>query len=161
MPTLIRIRTTLKVKEEAGAWAAGLQSICRFPVGNTGQNIQLISVPPALFASPGISRAVRSAFRGPWKKDSEFTVEYQYENHLAYISPDPEKVEAVQLFLSGRAGPSHYVYSVHTQSVPGSGGDETNPLLKAKKFMNILLPTYAIPMCANTALLRIYLNMQA
>lgn len=66
---LIRIRTTLKVKEEARAWAAGLPSICRFPVREHRSGIFSLSpFPPALLPHPRISRAVRSAFRGPWKK---------------------------------------------------------------------------------------------
>lgn len=68
------------------------------------------------------------------EKDSEFAVEYQYENHLAYISPDPEKVEAVQpgFFLEEQAPHimfTPYIRSLYREVV----GDETNPLLKAKK----------------------------
>lgn len=157
------IRTTLKVKEEARRVGAGLPSICRFPVREHRSGIFSLSpFPPALLPHPEDFESRTVCFQGTLEKDSEFSVEYQYENHLAYISPDPEKVEAVQpgFFLEEQAPHimfTPYIRSLYREVV----GDETNPLLKAKKFMNILLPTYGIPMCANTALLRIYLNMQA
>ena len=132
---LIRIRTTLKVKEEARRVGSRITVHLPIPCAGTQvRNIQLISVPSGAFASPEDFESRTVCFQGTLEKDSEFTVEYQYENHLAYISPDPEKVEAVQpgFFLEEQAPHimfTPYIRSLYREVV----GDETNPLLKAKK----------------------------
>lgn len=133
------IRSTLKIKGEEDA---GDRITVHLPIPNAGtqvRKIRLMGLPSDAIIAPEDYESRTVCFQRPYVKGDTFTVEYEYENHVAYTEPDPGKVEAEQpdFYLEEQA--PHILFTPFIRSLYEEiVGEETNPLLKARKIYDYI-----------------------
>lgn len=97
-----------------------------------------ISPEPTLISPPQHgSRTV--FFEGVYEEDQEFTVEFSFENHVAYTSVDPEALSQLQPRFYTEEQEPHIVFTPYIRSLCEEIiGEETNPLLKARRIYDFV-----------------------
>lgn len=143
----IRIRTTLTVKDASKQ--EGRLITVHLPVPNAGtqvRNMKLLSVPEGAVAAPANAKSRTVCYKGPLKGGGVFSVEYEYEIHMPYVDPRPEKTggpaaetgleNAEQLV--GEQAP-HIRFTPLVRSLYREiAGEEDNPLLKARRIYDYI-----------------------
>lgn len=134
----IRIRTTLKIREES--IRKGHSITVHLPVPTLGTQVRRIEI---LDGTQGMETAPEdfpsrtACFQGPVREDGTYFVEYQYENHLRYIRPEAELAERRLPDWSGeflREEEPHITFTPMIKDLYREiVGDEDNPLKKAEK----------------------------
>lgn len=108
------------------------------PIPNVGsqiRNVELLETSEGLVHVSAQDALQRTAYFEAVPEDGkEFFVEYTYENHMEYKTPDPEAVTGDQpgIYLGEQL--PHIRFSKYLRNLTAEViGTETNPLLKAKK----------------------------
>ena len=131
-----KVHVSISTKVDAPAERAGEKVVCQLPVPieyAQVKNFRLLSVSheDALVAPYDFpARTVR--FEAV--PDKAFAVEYEYENHLTYKNPVAEAVSRQQPAFDTEEVPPHIVFTPFVKMMAKEiVGDETNPLIKARK----------------------------
>lgn len=73
-------------------------------------------------------------FEGIYDAEEVFSVRFSFENHTAYVNPDPAAVSALQPTFYTEESPPHIVFTPLIRDVVREVvGTEQNPLIKARK----------------------------
>lgn len=130
----IRIRSTLKVGENG---RIGEPITVHLPIPNNSpqvKNFRIHTLSPDAFVAPEDAESRTVCFQKNLEAGDEFTVEYSFENHLTYVDPDPDKVCAEQPSFCLEEEAPHIMFTPLIRAMCQEiVGDETNPLLKAKR----------------------------
>lgn len=130
----IRIRSTLKVGENG---RIGEPITVHLPIPNNSpqvKNFQIHTLSPDAYVAPEDAESRTVCFRKKLEAGDEFTVEYSFENHLTYVEPDPDKISAEQPSFYLEEEAPHIMFTPLIRAMCQEiVGDETNPLLKAKR----------------------------
>ena len=131
-----KIHLRLSTKVDAPAEHKGQKVVCQLPIPIEyaqvkNVNILRVSHEDAVIAPKDYpARTVR--FEAV--PDRPFEVEYTYETHIDYVQPDPDKVSKQQPKFYTEEQLPHIQFTPFVKMMTREiVGDETNPLIKAKK----------------------------
>lgn len=136
-----KVRLKLSTRVNAPEERRGQKVVCQLPYPveyAQVRNVKLLSLSheDALIAPADFpARTVR--FEAV--PDKPFEVEYEYENHLTYVEPKAEAVSAQQPRFDTEELPPHIVFTPYIRMIAKEiVGDETNPLIKARKIYDFV-----------------------
>jgi hypothetical protein len=136
----IHMKSTVKIKEDAARTGEKIRVHIPVPAECQQSNIKIIKTyPEAAYISPADHPSRTAYFEVNLQEDREFSVEYSYESHLKYNAPDPSLVSKEQpCFDTGELEP-HIMFTPYIKELAKEIiGDETNPLLKARKIYDYI-----------------------
>lgn len=136
----IHLKSTVKVREEASRLGEKIKVHLPIPVECQQSNIKIIkTVPEATFISPVDHPSRTAYFEVNLQEGREFSVEYSYESHLKYNEPDPSQVLKEQPNFDTEELEPHIMFTPYIKELAKEiVGDETNPLLKARKIYDYI-----------------------
>ena len=132
----IRIKASLQMKKEAERVGETVRVHLPIPLQySQAKNVKLLHCSEqdyVLAAEDQIQRTVYMETK--LEPDHEFSIEYEFENHMKYVDPDPAAVSVEQPdFYTSEQAP-HIMFTPYLKSLTAEVvGDETNPLIKARK----------------------------
>lgn len=137
----IRVKASIKVKDVDEEIGKTIKVHIPVPVEYAQvKNFKLLSTShePTLVGDPQFpSRTVY--FEKKYEKGEEFFVEYEYETHMKYNNPDKNTVSPTQPSFYTEEYPPHIVFTPYLKELTAEVvGDETNPLLKARKIYDFI-----------------------
>lgn len=129
----IRIRSELSIKDDG---KTGTPITVHIPIPTAGPQVQRIQIHalshPAV-AAPENSLSRTVCFQKRLEAGDVFSVEYSYENHLAYVKPDPELASGQQPSFCLEEKAPHILFTPFIRALYQEiVGEEANPLRKAK-----------------------------
>ena len=136
----IHMKSTVKVKEEAARPGEKIKVHIPVPALCQQSNIKIVkTIPEAAYIAPADHPSRTAYFEVNLEKEQEFSVEYSYESRLKYNDPDPSLVSKEQpCFDTGELEP-HIMFTPYIKELAEEiVGDETNPLLKARKIYDYI-----------------------
>lgn len=135
------MKSTLKIKPEAERIGETVKVHLPVPVEYAQvKNFRLLSTSPEFKMIAPADYPQRTVyFETKLHKDQEFTVEYEFENHMTYVDPKPEEVlDAQPTFYTEEQLP-HVKFTPYMKSLVAEViGNETNPLIKAHKIYDYI-----------------------
>lgn len=137
----IRIRSSIKVKEEFERIGKTIRVHLPIPIEYAQvKNFRLIETSHEPFRIGEAGYPARTVyFEKVYEGGEEFFVDYEYETHMVYKEPDPEKVLASQPTFCTEELPPHIVFDFYLKElVDEVVGEEKNPLLKARKIYDFI-----------------------
>lgn len=133
------IRSTMQIDSVPGREGQVVSAHLPLPIEYAQvKNFQILSIshPNAIIAPSDFPQRT-ICFQGI--PDRPFTVEYTYENHMHYINPDPALVLDQQPTFHTEEYAPHIVFTPYLRMLAKEiVGDETNPLLKARKIYDFI-----------------------
>lgn len=136
----IHLKSTVKAKKDAARIGEKIKVHLPIPAECQQSDIKIIkTVPEASYIAPVDHPSRTVYFEVNLQEDQEFSVEYSYVTHLKYNDPDPSLVAKEQPnFETGELEP-HIIFTPYIQELAKEIiGDETNPLLKARKIYDYI-----------------------
>lgn len=133
----IRLRTTLKIQPEFARVGERIRVHLPLPIeGFQAKNVRLLdaSPQPKHIAAPDYPQRT-AFFEQVLQPDQAFWVEYEYENHMNYVDPKPQRVLADQPAMAEHLGelPPHIAFTPYLRDLAREiVGGERNPLAKAR-----------------------------
>ena len=137
----IRIKASLQMKKEAERVGETVRVHLPIPLQySQAKNVKLLHCSEqdyVLAAEDQIQRTVYMETK--LEPDHEFSIEYEFENHMKYVDPDPAAVSVEQPdFYTSEQAP-HIMFTPYLKSLTAEVvGDETNPLIKARKIYDYI-----------------------
>lgn len=131
-----RIKASMSVKPEF--YRPGKKIRVQLPVPlETAQmkNVRILrcSPEPTHISAPEYPQRT-VCFEGVYPADTVFSVEYEYDNRMRYVNPDPSKAQPSQPRFYTEELPPHIMFKPYIRDLAASiVGDEKNPLMKARK----------------------------
>lgn len=137
----IRIKTTIKIKEEAAEPGKNINVYIPIPAKcQQVKNIHILSTSPKAKLISDENFPQRTAFFNEvLGNNREFTAEYSYENHVRYVDPDPKKVSSIQPDFDTQEMAPHIMFTPYIRELLNEIiGDEINPLVKARRIYDFV-----------------------
>ncbi|MGN0373060.1 MAG: transglutaminase-like domain-containing protein [Enterocloster sp.] len=136
-----RIRSSIRIKPEAERIGETIKVHLPVPLEYAQvKNFKLLRVSDGfqMIASPDYPQRT-VYFETKLSAGQEFTVEYEFENHMNYVDPSPEKVLDAQPTFCTEEQLPHIKFTPYMRSlVKEVVKDETNPLIKARKIYDYI-----------------------
>lgn len=131
----IHVKLSLKIKEEYQKEGKIIRVWLPIPIEYAQvENFKLFSCTPNGIVNDEKADYRCVYFEMPYKRNQEFSVEFEFVNHSIYQKLDPEKVEKTQPSFCLEEIVPHYVFSPYLINLTNEiVKEETNPLLKAKR----------------------------
>lgn len=142
-----KIRSTLRIKKEAIRAGEQVRVYLPIPVEYMQvKNFKLLHTSMEPYDTAPAQWPQRTVcFETEVEENQEFSVEYEFENHMKYVELNPREVSNIQLFkgrdFSGWLGEQlpHIHFTLYLRTlVEEVVGIEENPLLKAKKIYDYI-----------------------
>lgn len=136
----IHLKTTLKLKEDSERVGKKIRVYMPLPANCQQNHIKIIKTIPEVTYIADEGFPSRTAyFETILEKNQEFSVEYSYENHLKYNSPDPSAVAKEQPGFDTEEFEPHIMFTPYIKELAEEIiGEETNPLIKARKIYDYI-----------------------
>ncbi len=133
-----RIRTTLSIEPEAQEEGKVIKVHLPLPMKDAQCTPgEIVTNPPAKHIADETHPQRTAYFEEVYKKGMTFSAEYDYTIDAPYVNPDPAKVCAEQPHFSTEEVAPQIVFTPFIRALCDElKGDETNPLLIARKFYN-------------------------
>ena len=143
-----RIRASVQVKPEFYRKGKKVRVYIPVPIEYSQmKNVRIISCSPEPAHIAGPEYPQRTVFfEGVYPQETVFSVEYEFENRVKYVKPDPAKVLPAQPRFYLEELEPHIVFKPYLKElVKDIVGDETNPLVKARLIYDWITskPTYS------------------
>ena len=131
----IHVKLTLKLKEEAQKVGKMIRVWLPIPVEYAQvEDLKIISFEPEGIINDAKANHRSVYFEVPYQKDQVFSVEYEFVNHSIYRELDPSIVTDEHPDCCLGEKQPHFVFTDYLKDLTKEVvGEETNPLLKAKK----------------------------
>lgn len=135
------IRSAIKINESSEKIGEKIQIHLPIPIEYAQvRNFRLLStsMAPAHIAPPDYPQRT-VCFETTLKKNQAFSVEYQFETHMTYHEPDPEKATDAQPTFFTQEYPPHIRFTPYLRSLTKEIlGGEQNPLRKVRMIYDYL-----------------------
>ncbi len=136
-----RIRSTLTV--EPGAVREGETVKVHLPIPCECENVKnfkiLDSSPSLKVVAPPDALQRTVYFEDNYTDGESFFVEYEFENHMRYVNPDPEEVYDLQPAFYLDEQPPHIMFTPYLKDLTNEiVGDEKNHLIRARKIYDYI-----------------------
>ncbi len=107
------------------------ENVKNFRILDSSPSLKIVAPPDAL------QRTVY--FEDKFTGGETFYVEYEFENHMRYVDPDPSEVYDAQPSFYLNEQPPHIMFTPYIKDLTREVvGEETNPLLKARKIYDYI-----------------------
>lgn len=137
----MQIKTTLKIKKAAERCGETIRVHLPIPMEYSQvKNFKLLhtSVEPLLVAPPDYPQRT-VCFETELQQDQEFSVEYEFENHMSYVELKEEEVADIQPNFDTEEKLPHIRFTPYLRSLTAEVvGDEKNPLKKARRIYDYI-----------------------
>lgn len=136
-----RMKASVKIEEDAAEPEKIINVHIPVPAGcEQIENIKILNTSPKAKFIADENYPQRTAYYREILGDNrEFSVEYSYENHVKYVSPDPSKVSRVQPDFCTEELAPHIMFTPYLKELSHEIiGDETNQLVKARKIYDFV-----------------------
>lgn len=137
----IHLKASLKLKPEAVPKGEKVRVWLPIPrVGDQIKEVEILTANPEPVYISNETYPQRTVyFEKISGEKNEFMVEYKYKTVLNYVNPDPKKCKESDFKSCLNEQAPHIVFSPHIKRLAGEiVGDETNPLLKARKIYDFI-----------------------